>query len=223
MRSRPLLTVLLALTFITAFGIPIYELASWFESRRQAAILSGRIGRMHQLLVAINTYQAQSSSQLVNATPEFETLSWRVHLSAFVGSLAISKEYAREQPWNSPRNLPYLTDCPKFFSGESQSQFSQILLVTPRHSEVRADGPPIDQESPWWMLTESEHFRVPWTRPNDVTVQEVVATFNQLLGSYKLSGNESVVVLRPGATPEIEAITVTRLLARLSPPESEAK
>lgn len=185
---------------------------SWQINRaREAARLSSNIGRMHQVRIGVLSFQDNQNATFADVSPEGATASWRIRLAPYFEERPLYDQYQFAEPWDSPANRALLSSCPRAFRGETPTELARVLLITPPSSGSKLQGKAL----PWWILTDEHHFNIPWTRPFDVTEEELAEKFLLLVQSRKLTGNEKVVVYIPQANPEIKALTIRELLIDL--------
>ncbi len=93
------------------------------------------INRFKHILLAMHNYHdtykmfpPRDEVRHVNGKTE---LSWRVHLLPFLEERELYKQFALDEPWNSPHNRPLLNKMPRVFE-------SQWLGIEPGHTTFLA-------------------------------------------------------------------------------------
>jgi hypothetical protein len=178
---------------------------------REAAQLNTKIGRMHQVRLGIENYKDHNNSDETSLIADAANVSWRIRLAPFIEERRLYDQYNFSERWDSPANHSLLSAAPRIFRGDNPTQFTQVLLVNPASGSTLLNP----QAGPWWILTDERHFRIPWTRPGDVTEEELIDQYVQQVRSRKLKGSEKVVVYIPRAKPEIKDLTIRELLVLL--------
>lgn len=199
-----------ALTLLALFAGGIF--VAWqINGAREAARLSSNIGRMHQVRMAVEDFKDHQNATFAAVSPDGATASWRIRLAPYFEERPLYDRYQFGEPWDSPANRSLLSSCPRAFRGETPTEFTRVLLIAPP-----ASGSQLQPKSlPWWILTDEQHFKIPWTRPTDITEDELAEKYLRLVRSRKLKGTENVVIYVPQANPEIKALTIRELLVAL--------
>jgi len=178
---------------------------------RGAATLSSNIGRVHQLRMGLLNYE-DTFTIPVTSPLTAPDISWRVKILPFIEERSLFEQYAFDKAWDSVENQSLFHACPRFFARDKRGQFSEMLMVTPTSSSNFANAPPPE---PWWILVDSEIFKVIWTQPTDVSEAELIAGLQRAINEKTIHRNDKVVVLRFASGQQIKAISVQELLVDL--------
>ena len=113
-----------------------------------------------------------------NATP---THSWRVLVLPYLGYEALFETYDFDEPWDSLNNAKLLTQMPSEFQCPSHLHNGKTTykLVTGLRTAFVEDktsgfGDIKDGSSNTLMIVEDFANPIPWTKPEDLTIDEVV-------------------------------------------------
>jgi hypothetical protein len=157
-------------------------------------------------------------------------LSWRVHLLPFLEQETLYEQFNLNEPWDSPNNRKLITQIPNcFWCGYHRAP---IPVGHTAYKMVVDDGTTFepgrsfgfhdlaDGSSNTVALVKDKKNPVPWTKPEDLTVDEAVAvlsvkSFSEVAHSFKgrygtMYGGSAVgmmdgatYLIRPGIDPEV--------------------
>ena len=129
-------------------------------------------------------------------------LSWRVILLPFIEEEALFAKFNLDEPWDSPNNIELVKQMPEIFATYSSTPtpghtaFKLLVDKGTAFEPGRAmgSGDIGDGSSNTVGLVEDVSNLVPWTKPEDLTVEEAVA----VLANKKLSEVAHARILKYG-------------------------
>jgi type II secretory pathway pseudopilin PulG len=226
LRVSEVIIILVILAILAALLLP----------EMQVAHNSGRRERFRDQLrsvgLACHEYQAKHGClppAVIRDTAGYPIHSWRAILSPWLEARGRSEPpafaYSFNEPWNSIPNRQAARDNPDLYTmlitsdGKQIIQRSKLAAVIGEHTYWSPEGDcrrlqPIENEDEHHiLLMEIPHLDGPWSQPNDVTLDEVLALCqeNQFHphGAHALFDDGSVGWLSP---EELTAANLRRLL-----------
>ena len=139
-------------------------------------------------------------------------LSWRVHLLPLMGYGALYRQFALDEPWNSPTNQPLLEQMPEeFYTGASQPGHTCVQVPVGSYTMFTGNRPVFAKsvedgfDHTVMVLLVAPERAVPWTSPEDYKADR--SQPNQGLAVFE--GDHHLVVWGSG--------DVTRISSAASP------
>ncbi|MEM7455991.1 MAG: DUF1559 domain-containing protein [Planctomycetota bacterium] len=140
---------------------------------------------LRQISVGFASYEADNGSFPPANVPGDEPglkHSWRVMLLPYIGEKALFDRYRFDEPWDSPHNSKLIPEIPYLFqSPESpRAGLTKAKLVVGPGTAFESDSgirfPDIsDGLSTSLLVVEDYRNPVPWTKPEDLTLEQAVA------------------------------------------------
>jgi len=168
---------------VTALLLPAISFAS--EAARRAMC----VNNMRQLGLALHNYHdanGQFPPPYVADADGKPMHSWHVLLLPYVEEQALYGRYRFDEPWNGPNNRKLLAECPwcyrcpsRVWKSEDQPTTSYVAVTGPETvwavgKANRMDNIPDGAENTI-LLVEIADSEIPWTKPYDLTMEEVLA------------------------------------------------
>lgn len=188
----------------------LFALNSFRESRRlfiQSAIHESRLSQLRLALIYyFEDHQGSFASQ-----SSIPPVSWRVKVLPMIEQRPLFEQYHLDQAWNSNANFSLQHFCPKFYTSDPAQECSDILLVTSGDS----DEEPVAANA-LLLAIDSKIFNVPWTRPHDITFQELDSTLRKMIRLRQLANSTEVWIAFPAQRHvKHQRITLNQLLRRI--------
>jgi hypothetical protein len=125
------------------------------------------VKRFKQILLAMHnyhdTYQMFPPRDKVRDANGKTGLSWRVHLLPFLEEIVLYRQFALDEPWDSPNNKPLLEKMPKVFQ-------SQWLGINPAHTTFLA---PVGEDTIYGGTKSTKFFHIRDGTSNTIVLVEV--------------------------------------------------
>ncbi|MAT73136.1 MAG: hypothetical protein CMJ58_26930 [Planctomycetaceae bacterium] len=105
-------------------------------------------------------------------------LSWRVHLLRFLGEEELYKKFRRDEPWDSPHNLPLSQEMPAVYrSGVADNSKTCFVAVEGVHTLFSTGRPPQvrtgelrERNLTLLVVCVGANRAVPWTKPDQAEI-----------------------------------------------------
>lgn len=173
--------------------------------------------------------------------------SWRVLLLPYLHEKALYKKYNFDEPWDGPSNQRLLTQMPEVYRCPS--------VPTDGHDRYTSYVAVLEAGSPWrdghsrsqsnlraggrdtLLLAETEHLRIPWTKPydptvdefahllsaDDITIHDRITNFGSYHGWHAVFASGRVEYLDRGASADYLRSVITPSSQEAAPSEPIAK
>ncbi|HMP78229.1 MAG TPA: DUF1559 domain-containing protein [Pirellulaceae bacterium] len=174
------------------------------KQMRAMAAETQKLNELRMVLLAMHNYEAvHQRLPFVAAANEDPRLSWRVQLLPYLDEGFLYNQIDLQQSWDHPNNRDFGRRTPGVY-GNHEDGMTGICFVTPdvipqRFRDIR------DGTSNSIALLASTTRRVPWMKPEDITIDAALAMYDALQdGEYVLAG------FYDGSVRRINASSVTR-------------
>jgi prepilin-type processing-associated H-X9-DG protein len=193
------------------------------QAAREAARRAQCVNNLKQIGLAFHNYaQAEGNFPAAAiADPQGKPLlSWRVAILPYIEQDALYRQFKLDEPWDSPNNLPLLSQMPRTYlcpsdapSGEFTTRYQGI--AGPGAIFDGSKGTPLnditDGTSNTLLVAESDQ-PVPWTKPDDVDITAITTSLGSRHpgGFNALFADGSVRFLKVTINPAILQALGTR-------------
>ncbi len=159
------------------------------QAAREAARRAQCVNNLKQMGLAMHNYASANDrfppAAIVDSNGK-PLLSWRVAILPFIEQQALYEQFKLDEPWDSPNNIKLLDKLPKVFicpseiaGGPPATTTHYEAIVGPGAAFEGTEGLPIkaftDGTSNTILVVEAKT-AVPWTKPDDVPIDELPAT-----------------------------------------------
>jgi prepilin-type processing-associated H-X9-DG protein len=174
-------------SLLTVFAVLIALLLPAVQAAREAARRAQCVNNLKQIGLACFNFVSREGNFPAAAITDPQgkpLLSWRVAILPYIEQDSLYKQFKLDEPWDSPNNLPLLSQMPKVYlcpsdapSGEFTTRYQGI--VGPGALFDGTQGIPIsditDGTSNTLLVVESDQ-PVPWSKPDDVDLATITAS-----------------------------------------------
>ena len=173
-----LLSATLVLAIVTLLLFPVSQVR---ESSRRTECLN----RVRQLTLAMHNYESDLGrfpAAYLKDEAGKPIHSWRVAILPYMEYQNLYDQYDFDEPWNGPNNVTLLDQMPSVFACPSHRDHPDRtpykLVVDKMTAFENARSPKVDDFTDGMARTvcvvEDAHNPVPWTKPEDLTIEQAI-------------------------------------------------
>jgi hypothetical protein len=172
---------------LALFPVTISMLTPLAGRLQEASSRSACLGQLRDLGRAMHLHAVEHGGRFP-ARARFDdlgkpVLSWRVALLPYLGHEHLHQKFALEQPWDGETNRRLLERMPRVYAhpGRPDAEPGHTYFVAPIARETiwdHRDGFPLDdfprdRPASCWLAVVEAKAPVPWTKPDDLTIDPV--------------------------------------------------
>lgn len=186
---------IVSIGFVSLLCLPIYS--AFFEPPSARDQCQSNLESLNR-----GFWSASSSPLFFHDLVNHPQQSWRVLILPYIGHPDLYEQYDLSQPWDSPTNIEILDKMPGVFCcpNRDSTRFTSYFVCS--ESNLINTKKNIWSHRNKLLLIEDHRREVPWTKPQDLTIDEVVELF---------AANSPQSKEDPGDCPHVykDALTIT--------------